>query len=48
MSMNSILSHHIQAVYYYFYFLSGEDDKEYLRLTMGFYMLLLLWLIKRC
>lgn len=48
MSMNSILSRHIQAVYYYFYFLTAEDDKEYLPLFMGFNMQLLLQLIKRC
>lgn len=40
MSMNNI-----QAVYCYFYFLSVEDDREYLTLTMGFYMLLLPWLV---
>lgn len=45
MSMNNILNHHIQAVYYRFYFLSAEDDKKYLPLTMGYYMLLLLWLM---
>lgn len=45
MSINNILSHNIQVVYYNFYFLSAGDNKEYLPLTVGFYMLLLFWLM---
>lgn len=42
MSMKYILNYNIQDVYYYFYFLSAEDDKECLPLTTGFHVLLLL------